>query len=132
MTAPIYFANFAHTPMPRREGLGCWRWEITDGHTGPTLVSGTALTGRGALRARLHAEVRLRPESERPESERRQLRLDAVRERLEVEGLPVSVRIDEQDRVCVRPLCPCDTWDEVRVLRAFAAIAANVIWERAS
>src|SRR6478736_2262016 len=63
---PIYFAAFPHTPMPRRVRPGCWHWQITDGMTGPTLAEGTALTERAALRRRIHAELRCRPESERP------------------------------------------------------------------
>lgn len=63
---PIYYAAFPHTPMPRRERLGRWSWQITDGMTGPVIASGTAPTRGAALRARLHAELCCRPASERP------------------------------------------------------------------
>jgi hypothetical protein len=126
---PIYYANFAHTPMPRRERLGLWSWVITDGMTGPILAYGTAQTERAALRARLHAEMRCRPESERPESEREQLRLDAICARLHEQGIEVEARYDEQHRVCVHPCCEVTTADEVRVLREFLAITSSVRWE---
>jgi hypothetical protein len=122
----IYYANFVHTPMPRRERFGCWSWLITDGMTGSALASGFAPTEQIALRHRLQAESRCRPESERPETERKQMRLDAACARLEAEGLPVAVRIDERDRVCVRPLCACSTPDRIRIARAFLAITARV------
>jgi hypothetical protein len=38
-------------------------------------------------------------------------------------------RLDEQDRVCVRPLCACSDVDHRRVMRAFLTITRTVRWE---
>jgi hypothetical protein len=45
---PLYFSAFA-APHRRRARLGRWAWSITDGLTGPELVSGTARTEWGCL-----------------------------------------------------------------------------------
>jgi hypothetical protein len=63
---PIYFTGIPFTPMPRKVRIGRWTWILTDSQTGETLAEGTALTERAALRRRIHAELRCRPESERP------------------------------------------------------------------
>jgi|SRR5690349_19351682 hypothetical protein len=126
MKPPVYYDNFAYTPMPRRIRFGRWAWVITDGRTGPTLIAGRARTERAALRQRIHAELRCRPESERPEAEREQLRLDAICERLHAAGIDVEARYDERHRVCVRPCCEVSTRDEVRMLAAFLAVTPDV------
>jgi hypothetical protein len=116
---PIYFADFVHTPMPVRVRPGCWRWTITETMTGPTLASGTALTQAGALRARIRAELRCRPEQER---------LDAICRDLLADGLPVAARYDERHRVCVTPACACSDRDHRRVMLAFARVVGPVVW----
>jgi hypothetical protein len=119
MTAPTY-RLYTQTNV-HRAGLFRWDWEVTDGLTGPLLKSGTAWTRGGAeVEAALAAgacEPCLR------------LRLELVADRLGREGLPVVVRVDEQDRVCVRPLCACSDKDHRRVMRAFLAITRTVRWE---
>jgi hypothetical protein len=95
-----------------------WDWEVTDGIGGRVLHSGHRWTRAGALLdadlALLDCEPAL------------QLQLDRTAERLTREGLPVTVRLDDQNRACVRFLCACSTRDEVRVLGEFLAITANV------
>jgi hypothetical protein len=55
--------------------------------------------------------------------------MERVADRLRREGLPVVARLDDQDRVCVRPLCACSDVDHRRVMRAFLAITHTVRWE---
>jgi hypothetical protein len=52
MTAaePIYFAHFAHRPVPWPERRGRWIWAITDGMAGRTIATGHAITRWGAVR----------------------------------------------------------------------------------
>jgi hypothetical protein len=119
VTAPTY-TRFPAT-HPFRLGLLRWAWEVTDGYTGPVLATGTTRTRRGAQIAASFAAAACEPALS--------LRLQWIADRLRREGLRVSVRLDEQDRVCVRPLCACSTRDEVRVLRAFLAITRTVRWE---
>jgi hypothetical protein len=116
---PTYYASFVHTPMPVRVRRGRWSWMVQDGMTGPTLASGTALTERAALRARIRAEVDCRPEQER---------LDDICARLLAEGLPVEARYDERHRVCVTAACACSDVDHRRVMLAFARVIGPVVW----
>lgn len=117
---PIYYVHFPHTPLPVRVRPGHCKWVITDGMTGPVLACGTALTWGGALRARIRAELRCRPEQER---------LDAICERLLVDaGLRVEAHFDERHRLCVHPLCPCSDRDHRRTVLAFAGVGP-VRWE---
>jgi hypothetical protein len=120
MTTPTYrlFAYHGHLIGGR---LFRRTWRVTDGRTDVVLASGTAFTRRGAERARATAAAGCEPCLA--------LRLELVADRLGREGLHVAVRLDAQDRVCVRPLCACSTRDEVRVLRAFLALTSAVRWE---
>lgn len=120
MTAPTY-TRFQATHTFRLRPFR-WAWEVTDGHTGPVLATGTTRTRRGAQIAAAFAAAACEPALS--------LRLEWAADRLRREGLPVQVAVDEQGRVCVRPLCPCSTRDEVRVLRVFLALTSAVRWER--
>jgi hypothetical protein len=119
VTAPTY-TRFPAT-HPFRLGLLRWAWEVTDGYTGPVLATGTTRTRRGAQIAASFAAAGCEPALS--------LRLQWVADRLRREGLPVVARLDEQDRVCVRPLCACSDKDHRRVMRAFLAITRTVRWE---
>jgi hypothetical protein len=55
--------------------------------------------------------------------------MERVADRLRREGLPVVARLDEQDRMCVRPLCACSDVDHRRVMRAFLTITRTMRWE---
>lgn len=119
MTAPTY-RLFAHHSA-RRVHLLWWAWEVADGYTGPLLAHGYRLTRRGAQ----HAAARYAAVCERWED----AQLAAIVARLHEDGIDVSARYDEQRRVCVRPCCEWTTRDEVRTLRAFLAITADVVLE---
>lgn len=111
------YSRFAHRHTPRRVGLR-WAWEITDGIGGSVLAEGRAWTRIGANEASILAQIACEPSLA--------LLVERAADRLARQGLPVRARLDEQDRVCVTPLCACSTRDEVRVLREFLAITPNV------
>jgi hypothetical protein len=119
VTAPTY-TRFPAT-HPFRLGAFRWAWEVTDGYTGPVLATGTTRTRRGAQIAASFAAAGCEPALS--------LRLQWIADRLRREGLPVVARLDEQDRVCVRPLCACSDVDHRRVMRAFLTITRTVRWE---
>jgi hypothetical protein len=125
MTAPTY-RLFAHRHVWQTR-IGRWDWEITDGIGGRVLddddkpLAGHTWTHVGADIDSIAAQAKCGPS--------RELRLEQAADRLRREGLPVLVRIDEQDRVCVRPLCACSDADHRHVMQELARIAASVRWE---
>ncbi|GIE30127.1 hypothetical protein Ait01nite_031720 [Actinoplanes italicus] len=119
MTAPTY-TRFPAT-HPFRLGLLRWAWEVTDGYTGPVLATGTTRTRRGAQITAAFAAAGCEPALS--------LRLQWIADRLRREGLPVVARLDEQDRVCVRALCPCSRDQHLRVMQQFFTITRAVRWE---
>jgi hypothetical protein len=121
VTARPIYREWLHTPMPMRVGAR-WVWEVDDGYL-HVLAHDTAWTRWGAMRARDRFAATCRtPEAALLED------LAEVCERLHQVGIDVSAEVDEQGRVCVRPLCVCSTRDEVRVLAAFLALTGAVLW----
>jgi hypothetical protein len=119
VTARPTYRRFARYDVYRR-GLLNWEWQVTDGIGGKLLLSGHRWTRTGAaLDAALAAAICV---------EAFEVRLERICDRLAADGLHVEVSVDEQDRVCVRPLCACSTRDEVRVLAAFLALTSDVLW----
>lgn len=114
------YSRFAH-PHVWRTGLLRWDWEITDGLGGRVLDSGHAWTRVGADIESITAQIACEPSLA--------LRLEQITDRLGREGIPVVARLDEQERVCVRPTCPCSDRDHRRVMKAFAAQVGPVRWE---
>jgi hypothetical protein len=118
MTASYYRSPVRHVWCVRPFR---WDWEVTDGIGGRVLASGRCWTRSGATLdtdlALLDCEPAL------------QLRLDRAAERLTREGLPVRVRLDEQNRACVTPLCVCSDADHRHVMQEFARITGSVRWE---
>lgn len=109
-----------------------WDWEITDGIGGPVIVNEHDEPLAGHRWTRGSAELDAAIASARCSPSPRRIleeRLAWVVGRLHRNGLPVKATIDERDRVCVRPLCACSTYDEVRILREFLAITSAVRWE---
>lgn len=119
MTAPTYYRFPAYGPTGGH--LGHRTWEVTDGTGGPLLASGWSWTKRCARHAAAEAAASC--------EEAIESRLERVRTRLAADGLRVTVRLDEQGRVCVHPLCACSDRDHRRVMRAFFAITSAVLWE---
>lgn len=120
---PIYYTAFVHTPMPVYVRLGCWAWKITDGMTGRTLASGTALTKRAAMRRRLFAEARCRRITGDCRCDRPVLHHLSTQEacgltdRLWLDGVPVTVRVDGPQRtVVLHPALALTTAQQVRAL----------------
>lgn len=99
-------------------GLFRWQWEITDGIGGRVLAEGHTFTRVGADTDSIRAQIDCEPSLA--------LRVEQAADRLLRKGLPVRARLDEQNRVCVTPLCPCSTRDEVRMLAAFLAVTPDV------
>ncbi|GAA2681875.1 hypothetical protein [Actinoplanes palleronii] len=125
---PIYYLDFLHTPMPRRVRFGHWTWVIRDGMTGPVIAAGTALTERAALRQRIHAEVRCVCvagccRDDRPvQHPLTAAEANAITRQLDLEGVPVTVRVDGPDRqVVLWPALALTTEQEVRTLRLVCA-----------
>jgi hypothetical protein len=119
VTAPTY--RLCARINVHRTGFARWAWEVTDGLVGPLLASGTTWTRGGAEVDGALAAAGCEPCLA--------LQMERVADRLRREGLPVVARLDEQDRVCVRPLCACSDVDHRRVMRAFLAITRTVRWE---
>ncbi|GAA2696347.1 hypothetical protein [Actinoplanes palleronii] len=119
MTAPTYRrAPHRHVWQTR---LGRWEWEVTDGIGGLVLAAGSTWTRAGAQIDSGIAQVLCVPSLE--------LRLEWAADRLRREGLPVTVRQDEQGRVCVTPLCACSDAGHRHVMQEFARIVGSVRWE---
>lgn len=106
-----------------------WDWEVTDGIGGHILTDddGKPLAGHRWTRGSAQLDAAIAAALSKP-SPRLVLeqRLSTIVGQLDRQGLQVEVSIDERDRVCVRPLCACTTWDRVRIARAFLAITAHV------
>jgi hypothetical protein len=115
---PIYYADFVHTPMPRRSGAFRWAWTITDGMAGRTLASGTTLTRAGALRARIRVEVRCEqraPYTQQPQHMLTRQEIGWINAVLDVAGIPVEVELCGT-AVVVTPRRELTTEQEVRAL----------------
>ncbi len=126
MTARPIYRDFLHTPMPMRDRLGRWSWQVCDGPL-HLLGDGAAHTRRGAMHARdAFAATCRTPEQALLED------LAVVCGRLHDAGIDVSAEVDERGRVCVRPECPCSDADHRRVLLAFCRVVGPVRWEVAA
>lgn len=126
MTARRIYHDFLHTPMPVRDRLGRWSWQVGDGPL-HLLGDGVAHTRRGAMQARdAFAATCRTPEQALAED------LAAVCEQLHDAGIDVWTEVDERGRVCVRPSCPCSDVDHRRVLLAFCRVVGPVRWEVAA
>lgn len=124
-------ATFLHAPhqIVRYVRPFRWAWEVTDGWAGPILIDGRGkpLAGHRWTKggAQLDAAIAAGLCKPSPRLVLEQ-RLTSVVARLDRADLRVEFRIDERDRVCVRPLCPCSTRDRVLIAREFLAVAAKV------
>lgn len=128
---PIYYADFAHAPMPRRIRLGRWTWTITDGMAGRIIASGTTLTEAGALRARIHAEVRCQqraPYTQQPQHPLTREEIGWISTVLDLAGIPVDLAVRD-GVVVVTPRRELTTDEEVQALgKVLGRTDAPVRW----
>lgn len=115
----LYYTAF-ESPHCRRDGL-LWRWSITDGYTGPTLISGTALTewranvklGRALQRCKRRQHVV--DISHPPLHPLSVVEQAAVIKDLRAEGVRVYVKRDGET-VVLCPLTELSTWERVHAM----------------
>jgi hypothetical protein len=135
VTAPLYYVAYPCTPMPRKLRLGRWTWTIRDGATGPVLASGTAWTERGALHCRDRAAARAVPITGVCRDDRPVLHplgpVEAYRLtcRLELDDVPVTVKVDGPGTVVLWPAVALTTKQEVHAMHVVLdATDAPVRW----
>ena len=127
--ATLLYTTFA-SPSRRRERLGRWTWTITDGLTGPVLLSGTARTAWGASRRIERALSRCCPARPGPKRPLSPTAATSLTERLHADGIPVTVCAGDCVEVCAD--CPVTTEQEVAALTAvLAATDQRVKWREA-
>jgi hypothetical protein len=116
------------SPQSRRIHLGRWVWAITDGLTGPAIISGRAISEWGALRKIERAvgrcEQRVDCDARHPLTRSEALQICAC---LAVEGIRITIKLSEA--VDVYAVGPVDTRQEVAALGAvLARTDAPVRW----